>query len=53
MEGLNCSLAQARSQSIGMARKACAPSGRAMVFYIPAFAAPWKGAQFGDGSIVQ
>ena len=40
MEGLNCSFAWAHSQSFGMARKACAPSGRAMVFYIPACAAP-------------
>ena len=32
-------------QSFGMARKACAPAGRAMVSYIPAVAAPWKGAQ--------
>ena len=31
-------------QSFGMARKACAPTGRAMISYIPAIAAPWKGA---------
>ena len=27
-------------QSFGMPRKACAPSGRGMIFYIPAYAAP-------------
>ena len=32
-------------QGFGMARGACAPSGRAMISYIPAVAAPWKGAQ--------
>ena len=35
-----------------MARKACAPSGRAMIFYIPAYAAPWKGAQYYDGILM-
>ena len=36
-----------------MARKAFAPSGRAMRFYIPAYAAPWKGAQLGDGFLME
>ena len=27
-------------QGFGMPRKACAPSGRGMIFYIPAYAAP-------------